>query len=84
MIQFVEKNNKHYQARIISELGDKDDVVYSGAGSSEVFAGEGHDTVSYNKTDVGKLTIDATGASKHSEYIVSKYVWWREGIAGSR
>ncbi|EIK5258247.1 enterohemolysin EhxA [Escherichia coli] len=75
LIQFVEKNNKHYQARIISELGDKDDVVYSGAGSSEVFAGEGYDTVSYNKTDVGKLTIDATGASKPGEYIVSKNMY---------
>ncbi|EPD2647803.1 RTX toxin hemolysin A, partial [Escherichia coli] len=42
---------------------------------SEVFAGEGHDTVSYNKTDVGKLTIDATGASKPGEYIVSKNMY---------
>ncbi len=76
LIQFLEKDNKCHQAKIISELGDKNDIVYLWLRLvAEVFAGEGHDAVSYNKTDAGKLTIDATGASKPGEYIVSKNMY---------
>ncbi|MDH3003097.1 RTX family hemolysin [Pasteurella multocida] len=67
-------DGKLRQVTIESNLGSGDDRVYLTSGSSIVNAGEGNDTVHYDKTDTGYLTIDATKAQKAGEYTVSKYL----------
>ncbi|MGL5511229.1 MAG: RTX family hemolysin, partial [Microcoleaceae cyanobacterium] len=76
LIQFANKGDTLYRAKIISQLGHGDDKIFSGAGDSEVYAGDGHDVMYYNKINTGLLTIDATNESKKGEYTVHR------GISG--
>ncbi|NBM04008.1 MULTISPECIES: RTX family hemolysin [Proteus] len=65
-------NNKYREIRIESKLGNGDDKVFLAAGSADVFAGNGHDTVYYDKTDTGYLTIDGTKATEAGQYTVTR------------
>ncbi|BFU59324.1 MULTISPECIES: RTX family hemolysin [Rodentibacter] len=67
------KGGRQYrELKIVSNLGKRNDTVFLGAGSSEVNAGEGHDTVYYNKTETGYLTVDGRNATQAGNYTVSK------------
>lgn len=69
LIQHALVNNKYREVRIESRLGNGDDKIFLAAGSSDVYAGDGHDVVYYDKTDTGYLTIDGRKASEAGSYI---------------
>lgn len=73
LIQHALVGHDQYREIIIeSYLGDGDDKVFMSAGSSNVYAGKGHDVVYYDKTDTGYLTIDGTKATVAGDYTVTR------------
>lgn len=73
LIQHALVGHDQYREIIIeSHLGDGDDKVFMSAGSSNVYAGKGHDVVYYDKTDTGYLTIDGTKATVAGDYTVTR------------
>lgn len=65
-------NNQYREIRIESHLGDGDDKIFLAAGSANIYAGQGHDVVYYDKTDTGYLTIDGTKATDAGNYTVTR------------
>ncbi|OQM39580.1 RTX family hemolysin [Citrobacter braakii] len=65
-------HNQYREIHIESQLGDGDDKIFLAAGSSNVYAGGGHDVVYYDKADVGYLTIDGTKAAEAGNYTVTR------------
>lgn len=64
--------DQYREIRIESQLGNGDDKIFLAAGSSNIYAGEGHDVVYYDKTDVGYLKIDGTKATEAGNYTVTR------------
>ncbi|EHK89519.1 RTX family leukotoxin LtxA [Aggregatibacter actinomycetemcomitans] len=69
---FVTRENKVLEARLIANLGAKDDYVFVGSGSTIINAGEGYDVVDYSKGRTGALTIDGRNATKAGQYEVER------------
>ncbi|WP_233141422.1 RTX family leukotoxin LtxA [Aggregatibacter actinomycetemcomitans] len=68
----VTRDNKVLEARLIANLGAKDDYVFVGSGSTIVNAGDGYDVVDYSKGRTGALTIDGRNATKAGQYKVER------------
>lgn len=65
-------HNQYREIRIESQLGNGDDKIFLSAGSANIYAGNGHDVVYYDKTDTGYLTIDGTKAIEAGNYTVTR------------
>lgn len=70
--QITVTRSKYYEAKLIANLGAKDDYVFVGTGSTEINGGDGYDVVDYSKGRTGVLTIDGRNATKAGDYSVTR------------